>query len=235
MFSPERCRSKVGGASLGPGLAPVSGRSGPVPLGLGVGVGTELGARQVSAQRDHPTTTQQVGPGLTRQNTQGPQPGRRREGLGRQAPQGRRRHLCLPVLPGAVVRAAHAYGRVLAEDGPHVLPALGLDGRVWQLPEGQRRCSCYQLGALQRPGVHQTGWGNHASCSLHVPGQGPEPPLNLRLGAPPQGPRDSDCQPVPVPGTPGLPGARPRRPHGQKWPARRASVCVQGALTPRRC
>ena len=143
-------------------------------------------------------------------------------------PPGRRQHLCLPVLPGAVVRAAHAHGRVLAEDGSHVLPALGLDGWVWQLPEGQRRRSCCQLAALQCPGVHQTGWGNHTSCSLHVPGQGPEPLLNLLRGAPLWGPRDSDCQPVPVPGPPELPGARPRRPHGWKRLARRASVCAGG-------
>ena len=156
-------------------------------------------------------------------------------GAGEVGPPGRRQHLCLPVLPGAVVRAAHAHSRVLAEDGSHVLPALGLDGWVWQLPEGQRRRSCCQLAALQCPGVHQTGWGNHTSCSLHVPGQGPEPLLNLLLGAPLWGPRDSDCQPVPVSGPPGLPGARPRRPHRWKRPARRASVCVQGALTPRHC
>lgn len=73
---------------MGPGLVRSQGAQAQ-RLWAGVGgAGTELGAPQVSAQRDHPATTRWVGPGLTRLNTQGSQPGRWQEGLGRWAPRG---------------------------------------------------------------------------------------------------------------------------------------------------
>lgn len=39
-----------------------------------------------------------------------------------------------PLVPGAIARAAHTHSSILAQKGLHVLPALVLNGRVWQLP-----------------------------------------------------------------------------------------------------
>ena len=73
---------------MGPSLVRSQGAQAQCLWAGGGGGGTELGAPQVSAQRDHPATTRWVGPGLTRLNTQGSQPGRWQEGLGRWAPRG---------------------------------------------------------------------------------------------------------------------------------------------------
>lgn len=63
-------------------------------------------------------------------------------------------------VPGAIVRAAHTHSRVLAQNGLHVLPALVLDGWVWQLP---RR--------IEEGGVStSTSAARHSpTCHLHSP------------------------------------------------------------------
>lgn len=59
-----------------------------------------------------------------------------------------------PTAPGAVVRAAHAHGRVLAQYGLNVLAALVLNGRVRQLSERMEEevaVSVWVVGAGQGP------------------------------------------------------------------------------------
>lgn len=52
------------------------------------------------------------------------------------------------LVPGAIVMTAHTYSCILVQDGLHIVLALVLNGRVWQLPAKTEKES------LQFPCLH---------------------------------------------------------------------------------